>query len=74
MKYILLTIAKQSKSCEKEVLIDESLIVFFIIISPFIFKVHEYFSEMPEATISVFRNVIDRNGFAKCNTYTYGFC
>jgi hypothetical protein len=47
----------------------ETLAVFCIIISPFIFKLHQYLSVDPEATINFLGFVIDRNGFADLNTY-----
>lgn len=50
-------------------LLIETFAVFFIIISPFIFKAHQYLSGDPEATITVLGYVFDRNGFADLNTY-----
>lgn len=47
----------------------ETFAVFFVIISPFVFKAHQYLSGDPEATITVLGYVIDRNGFADLNTY-----
>ncbi|CAM3619650.1 hypothetical protein [Zobellia roscoffensis] len=49
----------------------ESIVVFFIVASPFIFKLHEYFPRDPEATINIFGYIIDRNGFANLNTYVW---
>ena len=43
--------------------------MFFIIISPFVFKAHQYLSGDPDATISFLGYVFDRNGFADLNTY-----
>lgn len=47
----------------------ETFAVFFIIISPFIFKSHQYLSGDPEATLNVLGMTFDRNGFADLNTY-----
>jgi len=47
----------------------ETFAVFFIIISPFIFKSHQYLSGDPEATLSFLGMSFDRNGFADLNTY-----
>jgi hypothetical protein len=49
----------------------ETFAVFFIIISPFIFKTHQYLSVDPDATINFFGLTIDRNGFADLNTYAW---
>ncbi len=49
----------------------ETFAIFFIIISPFIFKSHQYLSVDPEATINLFGFTIDRNGFADLNTYAW---
>ncbi len=49
----------------------ETFAVFFIIISPFIFKSHQYLSVDPDATINFFGFVIDRNGFVDLNTYAW---
>ena len=50
-------------------LIIETFAVFLIIVSPFVFKAHQYLSGDPEATITILGYVIDRNGFADLNTY-----
>jgi len=52
-------------------IIIESIVVFLIVISPFIFKLHEYFSSNPDATINLFGYIIDRNGFANLSTYAW---
>jgi hypothetical protein len=49
----------------------ETFAVFFVIISPFIFKAHQYLSGDPEATITILGYVVDRNGFADLNTYAW---
>ena len=55
----------------KRRILIESLMVFFIVISPFIFKVHEYFSSDPEATFSFLGYTIDRNGFQDISIYAW---
>lgn len=47
----------------------ETFAVFFIIISPFIFKSHQYLSGDPDATLNFLGLTFDRNGFADLNTY-----
>ena len=49
----------------------ESVIIFFIIITPFLFKSHEYLPTDPEATISILGFEIGRNGFNDVNTYVW---
>lgn len=51
--------------------IVESVVIFFIAASPFIFKLHEYLPTDPEATINLFGLTVDRNGFANLNTYAW---
>jgi len=58
------------KKARRRILID-SIGVFFIIISPFVFKLHQYLSVDPDATINLFGWIIDRNGFADLNTYAW---
>jgi hypothetical protein len=47
----------------------ETFAVFFIIISPFIFKSHQYLSGDPDAILNFLGMTFDRNGFADLNTY-----
>ncbi|MCW5516698.1 hypothetical protein [Muriicola sp. Z0-33] len=49
----------------------ESLMVIFILVSPFIFKMHEYVSSDPEATINFLGITIDKNGFPNINVYIW---
>jgi hypothetical protein len=60
----------QGKKARKRIII-ESFVVFFVVISPFVFKLHEYFSSDPLATINIFGWVIDRNGFANLSIYAW---
>ena len=60
-------IEKRGKA-KRKIFVD-SIILVFIIISPFVFKLHEYLPGDPEATIEFFGLTFDRNGFADLNTY-----
>lgn len=44
---------------------------FFIVVSPFIFKMHEYVSSDPDATLSFLGITIDKNGFPNINVYIW---
>ena len=57
-----------SKKARKRIFID-SIGVLLIIISPFIFKLHQYLPGNPDATINFLGFVFDSNGFADLNTY-----
>lgn len=59
-----------SKKAKKKIFID-SIGVLLIIISPFVFKLHQYLPSNPEATVSVLGFVFDSNGFADLNTYAW---
>ena len=49
--------------------IVESIAIILIALSPFMFKLHEYLPEDPEATIQWFGVIFDRNGFLDLKTY-----
>ncbi len=49
----------------------ESIAIFFIIAAPFIFKLHDYLSRDPEATINFLGITLDNNGFANLRTYAW---
>lgn len=49
----------------------ETIMVFLIILSPFIFKLHGYLSRDPEATLDIFGFIIDRNGFPNIRTHIW---
>lgn len=49
----------------------ESTALILIVLSPFIFKLHEYVSTDPEATLDLFFFELDRNGFTSINVYTW---
>ena len=59
---------KSGKIAKKRFFI-ESIAVFFIIASPFIYKLHDYLPSDPEVTINFLGMVIDRNGFYDIQTY-----
>jgi len=61
---------EKGKKARKRLII-ESIAIFFIIASPFIFKAHDYFSRDPEATFEFLGFTIDNNGFANLNAYMW---
>lgn len=64
------TTTEKGKKARKRLII-ESIAIFFIIASPFIFKAHDYFSRDPEATFQFLGLTIDNNGFANLNAYMW---
>lgn len=52
-------------------IIWETITVFFIAISPFLYKLYDYLPEDPEATISFLGITIGNNGFADISTYMW---
>jgi hypothetical protein len=58
------------KKAKRRIIID-SIMVFFIVIAPFIFKSHEYFPRNPEETITIFGFTIDSNDFGDLSTYAW---
>ncbi|MGB6150424.1 MAG: hypothetical protein WBG48_00410 [Pricia sp.] len=59
---------KQKKSVRNRFIV-ESFVVALVALSPFMFKLHEYLPDDPDATIQWFGLVLDRNGFLDLNTY-----
>ncbi|MFS4468383.1 hypothetical protein [Maribacter sp. 2210JD10-5] len=49
----------------------ESLLVFFIAISPFLYKLYEYLPSNSDGTISIFGMVFSANGFPDTATYLW---
>ena len=45
--------------------------IFFILISPFIFKMHEYIPSDPDATIEILGITITKNGFPNINVFIW---
>jgi len=62
---------KENRARAKRKIVIDTLMVFFIAISPFIFKLHEYIPSDPDATISFFGLEIDKNGFQDINIYIW---
>ncbi len=56
------------RKAKRKILIESSF-VFFIAISPFLYKLYDYLPENPEATISFLGITIDNNGFSDVSTY-----
>ncbi len=65
-----MTDLKDKKRIKKKIFL-ESIFVFFIALSPFLYKIYDYLPEDPEATISIFGVVIDNNGFHDVSTYIW---
>ncbi len=63
-------VPESRKKARKRIII-ESFLVVFVVLSPFFFKMHEYFSSDPEATINILGYIIDRNGFANLSIYAW---
>ena len=63
-------ISDKGKKARKRIII-ESFVVFLVVVSPFVFKLHEYFSSDPEATINLLGYIVDRNGFANLSIYVW---
>ena len=61
---------RNSKKARKRFFI-ESILIFFIIATPFIHKIHDYLPRDPEATFNFFGMIIDKNGFANLRTYSW---
>jgi hypothetical protein len=51
--------------------IIESIALVFIVLTPFLFKLHEYFPHTSDETITFLGYEIDRNGFADVSTYVW---
>jgi hypothetical protein len=61
---------EKSKKAKRKLLL-ESFMVFFIVVSPFVFKMHEYVSSDPNATLNFLGITIDKNGFPNINIYIW---
>jgi hypothetical protein len=64
-------IANKSSNKARQRFLIESIAVFLIIASPFLYKLHVYISQDPEATISLLGYTIDNNGFEDLSTYIW---
>ena len=61
----------KAKNRAKKRILLESVFVFFIAISPFLYKIYDYLPEDPDATVSFLGFVIDNNGFPDVSTYVW---
>lgn len=61
---------KNRKKARQKILFD-SIGILLIILSPFIFKLHQYLSTDPDSTISFLGYIIDNHGFADLNTFAW---
>lgn len=64
------TKTETGKKARKRFII-ESIAIFFIIITPFVFKIHEYLPKDPEEEISFLGILIGRNGFHDVSTHIW---
>lgn len=55
----------------KRKILIESCFVFFIAVSPFLYKLYDYLPENPEATFSFLGFTLDNNGFPDVSTYVW---
>ncbi|PIB38108.1 hypothetical protein BFP75_18040 [Maribacter sp. 4G9] len=62
---------KSERKQAKRKLFLDSLMVFLILASPFIFKLHDYVSSEEGATINFLGFEIDENGFANLSVYAW---
>lgn len=62
---------KQQQQLTKKRFTLESLAVLLIIVTPFLFKIHEYFPSGPDAKVSFLWMEIDNNGFLDLETYIW---
>ncbi|PWK21320.1 hypothetical protein LX92_03824 [Maribacter polysiphoniae] len=61
----------KAKKRAKKKLIIESIFIFFIAISPFLYKIYDYLPEDPEATISFLGITIGNGGFEDVSMYVW---
>lgn len=61
----------KAKKRAKKKLIIESIFIFFIAISPFLYKIYDYLPEDPEATISFLGITIGNGGFGDISMYIW---
>jgi len=61
----------QTKKQAKTRFIIESVALVFIVLTPFLFKIHNYFPSVKGETVSIFGYTIDSNGFVDVSTYVW---
>jgi len=59
----------RSKNRVRNKIVIESFVVFFIAVSPFLFKLYDYLPDNPEATVNIFGMEIDNGGFHSVSVY-----
>ena len=64
-------VTKVKKKKAKKKIFLESIVVFFIAISPFLYKLYEYLPINPDGTVSIFWFTIGTNGFDEAPTYIW---
>jgi len=64
-------VKNEKRGKAKRRILIESFMVFFIVMSPFVFNLHEYISSDPEATITILGYTIDSNGFQNLSIYAW---
>lgn len=65
-------VRENSKRRVKKKIVFESIIVFFIAITPFLFKIYDYLPDTnPEATVSFLGITIGSNGFNNVSAYVW---
>ena len=64
-------ITKVKKKKAKKKIFLESLLVFFIAISPFLYKIYEYLPSSADGSITLFWINIGKNGFDEAATYIW---
>jgi hypothetical protein len=62
---------KNNKALARRRFFLESLGLILIALAPFIFKLHDYLPENPDATIEIFGHTIDKNGFNNISAYIW---
>jgi len=60
----------KNKEAQRKILM-ESIMVFFIAISPFLYKLYEYIPEATNSSISILGLTIDSHGFADVSTFIW---
>ncbi|MEO1013278.1 MAG: hypothetical protein AAFX53_18445 [Bacteroidota bacterium] len=63
-----MSIDKKGKVAKRKITI-ESLIIFFIAVSPFLYKLYDYFPDNPEDTVTLLGITIDNNGFHSVSVF-----
>ncbi|MGB5316286.1 MAG: hypothetical protein WBN56_09810 [Robiginitalea sp.] len=62
---------KNQKQLTRKRFTLESLAVLLILVTPFLFKIHEYFPEDPEAKISILGLELTKNGFQDISVFIW---